>query len=53
MKTRVLVIDDEAGIRDHMRMILEYEGYECLVAALAEEGITAFEREARQRRVEG
>jgi two-component system nitrogen regulation response regulator NtrX len=46
MKTRVLVIDDEAGIRDHMRMILEYEGYECLVAALAEEGIAAFERDA-------
>jgi len=45
MKTRVLVIDDEAGIRDHMRMILEYEGYECLVAALAEEGITIFERD--------
>ena len=45
MKTRVLVIDDEAGIRDHMRMILEYEGYECLVAPLAEEGIAAFERE--------
>ncbi|MBI2221463.1 MAG: sigma-54-dependent Fis family transcriptional regulator [Acidobacteria bacterium] len=46
MKTRVLVIDDEAGIRDHMRMILEYEGYECVVAALAEEGIAAFEKEA-------
>ncbi|HSL21565.1 MAG TPA: sigma-54 dependent transcriptional regulator [Vicinamibacterales bacterium] len=46
MKTRVLVIDDEAGIRDHMRMILEYEGYECLVAPLAEEGIAVFEREA-------
>ena len=46
MKTRVLVIDDEAGIRDHMRMILEYEGYECLVAALAEEGIATFEKES-------
>ncbi len=45
MKTRVLVIDDEAGIRDHMRMILEYEGYECAVAALADEGIAAFERD--------
>jgi two-component system nitrogen regulation response regulator NtrX len=45
MKTRVLVIDDEAGIRDHMRMILEYEGYECLVAPLAEEGIALFERD--------
>ncbi len=45
MKTRVLVIDDEAGIRDHMRMILEYEGYDCGVAALADEGIAAFERD--------
>jgi two-component system nitrogen regulation response regulator NtrX len=45
MKQRVLVIDDEAGIRDHMRMILEYEGYECSVAPLAEEGIAAFERD--------
>jgi two-component system nitrogen regulation response regulator NtrX len=46
MKTRVLVIDDEAGIRDHMRMILEYEGYECFVAALADEGIALFEKES-------
>jgi len=45
MKPRVLVIDDEAGIRDHMRMILEYEGYECLVAPLADEGIALFERD--------
>jgi len=28
MKVRILVIDDEAAIRDSMRMILEYEGYE-------------------------
>ena len=33
MKPRILVIDDEAGIRDSLRMILEYEGYECLLAA--------------------
>jgi two-component system, NtrC family, nitrogen regulation response regulator NtrX len=46
MKTRVLVIDDEAGIRDHMRMILEYEGHECFVAPLAEEGIATFQRES-------
>jgi two-component system, NtrC family, nitrogen regulation response regulator NtrX len=46
MKTRILVIDDEAGIRDHMRMILEYEGHECLVAPLAEDGIATFARES-------
>ena len=28
MKARILVIDDEPAIRDTMRMILEYEGYE-------------------------
>ena len=33
MKPRILVIDDEAAIRDSMRMILEYEGYEFLGAA--------------------
>ena len=28
MKSRILVIDDEAEIRRSLRMILEYEGYE-------------------------
>ena len=32
MKSRILVIDDEAAIRDSMRMILEYEGYRFLGA---------------------
>ena len=36
MKARILVIDDEAAIRDSMRMILEYEGYEFLGAATGE-----------------
>jgi len=46
MKPRILVIDDEAAIRDSMRMILEYEGYEFLGAATGEEGIALAEREA-------
>jgi two-component system nitrogen regulation response regulator NtrX len=46
MKPRILVIDDEAGIRDSMRMILEYEGYECLLAATGPEGLAMAEREA-------
>jgi two-component system, NtrC family, nitrogen regulation response regulator NtrX len=46
MKPRILVIDDEAGIRDSMRMILEYEGYECLLAATGPEGLQMAEREA-------
>ena len=32
MKQKVLVIDDDAGIRDTLRMILEYDGYEVLTA---------------------
>jgi two-component system nitrogen regulation response regulator NtrX len=46
MKSRVLVIDDEAAIRDAMRMILEYEGYDTLLAATGPEGLTLVEREA-------
>jgi two-component system nitrogen regulation response regulator NtrX len=45
MKPRILVIDDEAGIRDSMRMILEYEGYECLLAATGPDGLAIVERE--------
>ena len=46
MKARILVIDDESAIRDSMRMILEYDGYEFLGAATGEEGITLAERES-------
>jgi two-component system nitrogen regulation response regulator NtrX len=46
MKVRILVIDDEAAIRDSMRMILEYEGYEFLGAATGEEGIALVDRES-------
>jgi two-component system nitrogen regulation response regulator NtrX len=46
MKPRILVIDDEAAIRDSMRMILEYEGYEFLGAATGEEGIAVADRDA-------
>jgi len=45
MKPRILVIDDEQGIRDSMRMILEYEGYEVLQAGSAPEGMTLIARE--------
>ncbi len=46
MKPRILVIDDEPAIRDAMRMILEYEGYECLAAASGAEGLATAERES-------
>jgi two-component system nitrogen regulation response regulator NtrX len=45
MKSRILVIDDESAIRDSLRMILEYEGYEFLGAATGQDGITLVERE--------
>jgi len=45
MKPRILVIDDEAAIRDSMRMILEYEGYECLGAGSGPEGVEQVRRD--------
>ncbi len=46
MKPRILVVDDESAIRDSMRMILEYEGYDFLGAATGEEGIAVVQRES-------
>jgi DNA-binding response OmpR family regulator len=46
MSGRILVIDDEAGIRESLRMILEYEGYTCLLAATGEEGLAMARVEA-------
>ncbi|MFL6279188.1 MAG: sigma-54-dependent transcriptional regulator [Vicinamibacterales bacterium] len=46
MKSRILVIDDEAEIRRSVRMILEYEGYEVIEASSGPEGVTLVEREA-------
>ena len=43
---RVLVVDDEAAIRDTMRMILEYDGHECLVAGSGQEALAVAERES-------
>src|SRR5216117_3974492 len=43
---RILVIDDEAAIRDSLRMMLEYEGYDFLGAATGQEGLALAEREA-------
>jgi len=41
MKRRILVIDDEQSIRDSLRMILEYDGYECLLAPSGQDGLLA------------
>lgn len=45
MKPRILVIDDEAAIRDTMRMLLEYDGYDVLVAGSGQEGLASVERD--------
>src|SRR5215216_7210249 len=46
MKPRILVIDDEAAIRDSLRMILEYEDYEFLGASSGPEGVASVRRDA-------
>jgi len=45
MKPRILVIDDEAAIRDSLRMILEYEDYGFMGAASGQEGISLVQRD--------
>ncbi|HEV8336316.1 MAG TPA: sigma-54 dependent transcriptional regulator [Candidatus Polarisedimenticolia bacterium] len=45
MKPRILVIDDEEDIRKSLRMILEYEGYLCSVAASPQEGLELARKE--------
>ncbi len=45
-RSRILVVDDEAAIRDSLKMTLEYEGYEFLGAATGQEGLALAEREA-------
>src|SRR5438874_1913494 len=45
-KSRILVVDDEAAIRDSLRMTLEYEGYEFVGAATGQEGLALVERES-------
>jgi len=46
VKPRILVIDDEEGVRKSLRMILEYDGYDVTEAATGEEGVKLIEREA-------
>src|SRR6187549_1119271 len=45
-KARILVVDDEAGIRDSLRMTLEYEGYDFVGAATGQEALALAERES-------
>jgi two-component system nitrogen regulation response regulator NtrX len=45
MKSRILVIDDEAAIRDSLRMILEYEEYGFVGASSGQEGLALVQRD--------
>ena len=45
MKPKILVIDDEEDIRKSLRMILEYEGHQCVLAANPQEGLELARRE--------
>ncbi|MGH7657922.1 MAG: response regulator, partial [Gemmatimonadales bacterium] len=42
MTQRILVIDDEAGIREALKQVLEYEGYEVRGASSGPDGISAY-----------
>jgi two-component system nitrogen regulation response regulator NtrX len=46
MKARILVVDDEPAIRDALRMILEYDGYDVLLAGSGPEGLSMAERDS-------
>ena len=46
MKHRILVIDDEIAIRDSLKMILEYDGYDTILAASGQEGLLRVERDS-------
>jgi len=45
VKPRVLIIDDEEAVRTSLRMIFEYEGYECVLAANGAAGLKIAEKE--------
>ncbi len=44
MSRRILVVDDEQGIRDALSQLLEYEGYEVRTEATGAAGLAAYEQ---------
>lgn len=44
MSRRILVIDDEQGIRDALSQLLQYEGYEVRTEATGSAGLAAYEQ---------
>jgi two-component system, NtrC family, nitrogen regulation response regulator NtrX len=45
VKSRILVIDDESAIRDSLKMILEYDGYDVQGAATGQDGLVMVDRD--------
>jgi two-component system, NtrC family, nitrogen regulation response regulator NtrX len=45
LKPKVVIIDDEEAVRTSLRMIFEYEGYECVLAANGAAGLKIVEKE--------
>jgi two-component system nitrogen regulation response regulator NtrX len=45
VKPRVLIVDDEEAIRSSLKMIFEYEGYECVLAPNGASGLKLAEEE--------
>ena len=45
MKTKILVVDDEPGIRGLLATILERKGYAVLLAESGKKGLDLFRRE--------
>ena len=46
MKPRILVVDDETAVRESLKMILEYDGYDCRLAPNGQDGIAQTERDS-------
>ena len=44
MNRRILVVDDEQGIRGALGQLLEYEGYEVHTASNADEGLAEYQK---------
>ena len=46
MKTKILIVDDDANIRNLVRLYLEKEGFSAVTADTGDQAVQAFKREA-------
>ena len=44
MSDRILIVDDDDGLRESLQLVLSAEGYEAIGAANADEALAAIER---------